>query len=205
MDALLFEFNPFSPDTNLLPYDGEVFYFGKVFSLEECARFYKKLLSSIEWRNDETLIFGRRIVTEREVAWYGDERYRYRYSGTEKQALPWTPALLELRSRVQELSGALYNSCLLNLYHSGEEGMGWHSDDEKTLQREAPIASVSFGATRKFAFRHKETKETVALMLEPGSLLVMQGATQRCWRHALPKMKKVNEPRINLTFRSILI
>jgi len=108
-----------------------------------------------------------------------------------------------LRTRVQAISGVAYNSCLLNLYHSGEEGMGWHSDDETTLRRDAAIASLSFGAERKFAFRHKTTKETVALVLEHGSLLMMQGATQRHWRHALPKSKKVKAPRINLTFRSI--
>jgi alkylated DNA repair dioxygenase AlkB len=105
---------------------------------------------------------------------------------------------------VERFSGDHFNSCLLNLYHDGSEGMGWHSDDERALGKDSSIASVSLGVERKFSFRHKETRETLSVMLEPGSLLVMKGATQRHWQHCVPKTKKVTTPRINLTFRSMV-
>ena len=127
----------------------------------------------------------------------------YTYSKTTKTALPWTSDLLEIRRVIEEKTKETFNSCLLNLYHSGEEGMGWHSDDEKDLQKYSAIASISLGAERKFVFKNKENKETVSLSLENGSLLLMQGKTQTHWLHRLPPTKKVNTPRINLTFRTI--
>lgn len=105
---------------------------------------------------------------------------------------------------VEKTSGVSFNSCLLNLYHNGEEGMAWHSDDERSLGKNTTIASLSFGAERKFCFKHKITKTTVSIMLGNGSLLVMKGATQTNWLHSLPKTKKVSSPRINLTFRNIV-
>jgi alkylated DNA repair dioxygenase AlkB len=104
----------------------------------------------------------------------------------------------------EEISGETYNSCLLNLYHTGEEGMGWHSDGEKDLKKDGAIASMSFGAERKFAFKHKETKERVDIFLENGSLLVMKGITQSHWVHRLPPTKRIKTPRVNLTFRTIV-
>jgi len=79
--------------------------------------------------------------------------------------------------------------------------LGWHSDDEKSIVPGSSIASLSFGAGRKFSFRHKATRETVSIILENGSLLDMRGATQSHWHHQLPKTRKVAEPRVNLTFR----
>lgn len=188
---------------NLLPKDGEVHYFGRIFSEEEAKWYYEVFLNSIDWKHDEILIFGKKIITKRKVAWYGDAGLEYTYSKTTKKALPWTAALLKLKEIAEQKSGESFNSCLLNLYHSGEEGMGWHSDAEKDLKKNAAIASLSFGAQRKFAFKHKESKETVSLNLENGSLLVMKGVTQTHWLHRLPPMKKVFKPRINLTFRTI--
>jgi len=118
--------------------------------------------------------------------------------------MPCTKELLALKELVETKSGETYNSCLLNLYHSGDEGMSWHSDGEKDLKKHGAIASMSFGADRKFAFKHKETKETVSQVLEKGSLLIMKGTTQENWLHRLPPTKKVKSPRINLTFRSIV-
>lgn len=163
--------------------------------------YLERLLTAIEWRNDEAVIFGRHIITKRKVAWYGDNNYGYKYSGIVREALPWTEDLLALKTLTEKLTGVEYNSCLLNLYHDGEEGMAWHSDDEKELAPGGAIASLSFGAERRFLFRHKGTKEIVELSLAPGSLLVMRGATQDCWLHSLPKMKRVRRPRVNLTFR----
>ncbi len=188
---------------NLLPADGEVYYYGKIMSLKKAMFFYDYLLNKVAWRNDEAVIFGKLIVTKRKVAWYGDEPFEYTYSNTTKYALPWTNELLELKQMVEKKTGETFNSCLLNLYHDGAEGMAWHSDGEKDLKKNGAIGSLSFGAERKFAFKHKTNKQKVELVLEKGSLLVMTGTTQTNWLHRLPPTKKVSTPRINLTFRTI--
>ena len=190
--------------TNLLPYDGVVIYYGKVLKQTEAIHYLDRLLHSIEWKNDEAVIFGRHIITKRKAAWYGDSDYSYTYSNTTKQALPWTKELVELKQVVEKITGATYNSCLLNLYHDGNEGMAWHSDDEKSLGKDATIASFSFGAERKFAFKHKRNQQVVSLVLETGSLLVMKETTQTHWLHRLPKSTKIKHPRINLTFRTMV-
>lgn len=191
-------------ERNLLPSDGTVNYFGKVFSEAEANHYYDVLLKTIAWKNDEAIIFGKKVITKRKVAWYGEKEFEYTYSKVTKKANLWTPELLQLKKKIETKSGETFNSCLLNLYHSGEEGMAWHSDAEKDLKKNGAIASVSFGAERKFAFKHKETKEVVSLNLEHGSLLIMKGTTQKFWLHRLPPTKKVFSPRVNLTFRTIL-
>ncbi len=189
---------------NHLPYDGTVNYYGKVVSSQQADHYFDMLLRSIEWENDQAVIFGRQIITKRKVAWYGDRGYEYTYSNVNKYALAWTDELIELKALVEQLSGETFNSCLLNLYHTGEEGMAWHSDGEIDLKKNGAIASLSFGAERKFAFKHKQTKEKVELYLEHGSLLVMKDTTQSYWLHRLPPTKKVSTARINLTFRTIV-
>lgn len=198
--------NLFSTDkiNNLLPYDGMVNYYGKVVNQKEASHYLDLLLNTIEWKNDEAVIFGKHIITKRKAAWYGDADYLYTYSNTTKQALSWTKELIILKQIVEELSGTTFNSCLLNLYHNGDEGMAWHSDDEKSLGKDTTIASFSFGAERKFYFKHKMTKQTVSLILENGSLLIMKDVTQTNWFHSLPKSRKIKKPRINLTFRTIV-
>jgi len=188
---------------NLLPYGGNVSYFGKLFTQDVADMYFDVLWKTVEWKNDEAFIMGKHIVTKRKVAWYGDLPYSYTYSRASKTALPWTPELLELKKIAEEQANTSFNSCLLNLYHNGDEGMAYHSDDEKALARDSAIASMSFGAERKFLFKHKETKETISTFLEHGSLLVMAGETQTHWLHRLPPTKKVNRPRINLTFRTM--
>ncbi len=192
------------PGYNLLPADGIVNYFGKICSWEEANHYYDTLLHNIEWENDRAVMFGKEIITKRKVAWYGEKAFEYTYSNATKKALPWTRELVELKSLSEIKTGETYNSCLLNLYHDGNEGMAWHSDGEKDLKKNGAIASLSFGAERKFAFKHKSIAETVSLVLEHGSLLVMKGATQTHWLHRLPPTKKINRPRINLTFRTII-
>lgn len=189
---------------NILPYDGVVNYHGRVLNQEQAQHYLNKLLNTIEWKNDEAIIFGKHIITKRKAAWYGNSDYAYTYSKTTKQALPWTNELLELKTIVEEITQTQFNSCLLNLYHSGEEGVSWHSDDEKALGKNTTIASLSFGAERKFSFKHKHTKQSVSIALESGSLLVMKDSTQTNWLHCLPKTKKNFRPRVNLTFRTIL-
>ena len=196
----------FSNDSsvNLLPCDGEVYYYGKLMTPAQANDYYSELMSNIAWENDQAIIFGKRIITKRKVAWYGDQPFQYTYSKITKQALTWTPTLKELKEMAEKESGESYNSCLLNLYHTGEEGMAWHSDGEKDLKKNGAIASLSFGAERKFAFKHKKSAELVNVFLEHGSLLVMKGETQTHWLHRLPPTTKIHSPRINLTFRTIL-
>ena len=191
------------PSENLLPCDGVVNYYGKLLSRQDADAYLNRLLHKIEWKHDKAIIYGKQITTKRKVAWYGDKPFEYTYSNTTKRALPWTQELLELREKIQQKTGETFNSCLLNLYHNGSEGMAWHSDAEKDLKKNGAIGSLSLGAERKFAFKHKATKETVSAFLQHGSLLVMKGTTQSHWLHRLPPTKKIMDLRVNLTFRTI--
>ncbi len=197
----LFEFNP-DPTQNLLPSEGTVNYYGKVFQPSESEFYFNVLLNKTTWKNDEVLMFGKKIVTSRKIAWYADDELDYTYSKIKKTAAVWYPELLSLKNKVEELTGENYNSCLLNLYHNGAEGMGYHSDAEGDLQKDSSIASLSFGAARKFVFKHKVDKRKIEIFLESGSLLVMRDETQKNWLHRLPTSTKIHTPRINLTFRS---
>ncbi|WP_326984802.1 alpha-ketoglutarate-dependent dioxygenase AlkB [Chryseobacterium sp. MYb264] len=188
---------------NILPNDGTVHYYGKVFSKEKSDFYYNYLFNQIPWENDEAIIFGKLILTKRKVAWFGEKPFEYTYSKRTKYAKFWTPELLELKQKCEEVTGETYNSCLLNLYHDGSEGMAYHSDGEKDLKKHGAIASLTFGAERKFLFKHKITKEKIEIFLENGSLLVMKGVTQDHWLHRLPPTTKVKTPRVNLTFRTI--
>jgi len=199
----LFDNTP-TQSKNLLPFGGTVNYYGRIIPIEEANNFYETLLQGIEWKNDEAVIFGKHILTKRKVAWYGDKAFEYTYSNTTKQALPFTKTLLELKELAEQTSGECYNSCLLNLYHNGDEGMAWHSDGEKDLKKNGAIASMSFGAARKFSFKHKHSKINVSIILAHGSLLVMKDETQTNWLHRLPPTKLITKPRINLTFRTIV-
>lgn len=192
-----------TPIANLLPFDGDVRYYGPILDSKSADFYFDHFLKNSPWENDRSIVFGKLMITKRKVAWYGDEAFTYTYSKITKLALPWTQELLKLKKIVESQSGETFNSCLLNLYHSGEEGMSWHSDNEKELKKNSAIGSVSLGATRKFSFKHKRTKQTTSIILESGSLLMMKGTTQSHWQHRLPPTKKVSSPRINLTFRTI--
>jgi alkylated DNA repair dioxygenase AlkB len=182
--------------------DGLARYMG-VF-LEQPDQWFARLRKGIPWRQDVIRMFGREVVTARRVSWHGDPGCDYRYSGVVKAAQPWTDDLLEIKQRVEAACGAVFNSCLLNLYYDGSQGMGWHSDDEPELGHESVIASVSLGAARVFRFRRRTGGDSVNVQLESGSLLVMEGGIQRHWQHCLPKSARCKEPRINLTFRLVL-
>lgn len=188
---------------NLLPKDGGATYFPGIFNPERCAALFDALNKTIDWKEDQLVMFGRLIITKRKVAWIGDAGCSYTYSGVQKFPQAWTTELLEIKHQVETLANVRFNSCLLNLYHDGNEGMGWHSDDEKELDPLAPIASVSFGGVRKFAFKHRQDKTNISLFLENGSVLLMQSPTQEFWQHSLTKTKRTVGPRINLTFRAI--
>lgn len=189
---------------NLLPEGGTVNYYGHAFTREKADLYFDYLLNEIPWKQDQAIIFGKLIITKRKVAWFGEKPFEYSYSNTTKIALPFTSELLEIKNTIETLTQETYNSCLLNLYHDGSEGMAWHSDGEKDLKKNGAIASVTFGAERKFAFKSKRTKEVVSKILQHGSLLVMKDETQTNWLHRLPPTKKVHRPRINLTFRTIV-
>jgi alkylated DNA repair dioxygenase AlkB len=198
---------PYEPTRNLLPFDGIANYYGPILASCEAQDYLEALLTTVPWRNDEAVICGKHIVTARKVAWYGDSSYSYTYSGTTKIALPWTQELRALKILVEEEAGCLFNSCLCNLYHDGNEGMGWHSDDEKALGKNTAIGSLSLGAEKKFSFRHKRKGDSpsISIQLENGSLLVMKGTTQTFWQHSVAKTAKIAIPRINLTFRTIVL
>lgn len=196
-------FNQTNELPNLLSKDGTVVYYGCIYDSKKANDLYESLLNRIDWKNDQAMIFGKLITTKRKVAWYGEKEFEYRYSQITKRALVFTEELAKIKQKIESITQETYNSCLLNLYHDGSEGMAWHSDGEKDLKENGAIASLTLGAVRKFGFKHKQTKETVYMNLENGSLLVMKDETQKHWLHRLPPTKKVRQPRINLTFRTI--
>lgn len=186
--------------------DGEARYWPRALAPATATRLFETLRREIDWHGEEILMFGRRVPVPRRVAWHGDPGASYTYSGTAHEPLPWTDALLEIRARASELTGASYNSVLLNLYRDGRDGMGWHSDDEPELGVNPVIASVSLGVERRFCLRHRRSRDLRReVILEHGSLLCMAGATQHHWLHALPKASWCNGERINLTFRRVAL
>lgn len=177
---------------NILPWDGMTRYFGAVLSVADADRFFKTLLAEIDWRHDEYNFAGKHIVTDRQIAWYGDTPNET----PRRKVRPWIPELLELKEIAEQTSGHQFQICLLNLYHNGDQGLGWHSDGEMT-----PVASLSLGTERRFVFKHKATGKKVETLLGHGALLVMEGETQAFWQHRVPPMKRIRTARINLTFR----
>ena len=193
------------PTHNLLPYDGQVYDFGQVIDVPEW--WYQQLLAELPWQHDVVTLFGKTHITNRQIVWMSDKDYHY--SGQLKTAVPWTEQLWKLKQQIEVMLakqglGTEFNACLLNYYPSGEDGMGYHADNEKELGQPTIIASVSLGATRKFVFKHRHTKDKIEFPLNSGQLIVMAGNTQHYWLHSLPKTKKVKEGRINLTFRRII-
>jgi len=186
--------------------DAEVSLWREAFDEPEARDLIRELRHGIDWRQEEVVVFGRRHLVPRLVAWHGDPGARYTYSGTPHEPLPWTLALERIRERVQELASCEFNAVLLNLYRDGRDGMGWHADDEVELGPDPVIASVSLGAVRRFCLRHRRRKELrMDLSLPHGSLLLMAGTTQRYWVHAVPKTTLPVGERINLTFRRVAL
>ena len=188
----------------IIKHDGEAVYYPCVFDRATSEQLLAELVQAIEWQHDQVIMFGKQITTKRKVAWYAGEGISYTYAGKRKDPLPWTPLLLSIKEKVEKQTNANYNACLLNLYHAGDEGMSWHRDNEKEIVPESSIASVSFGAARKFAFKHVSEDEKIEVMLESGSILDMRGPIQQHWYHALPPSKKVKDLRVNLTFRLLI-
>jgi alkylated DNA repair dioxygenase AlkB len=197
---------------NLLPYDGQVNDLGVV--INDANALYNNLLTELPWQSDIVTLFGKTHVTTRQIVWMGNHDVSYHYSGQTRRAIPWTKQMLHVKRHIeQQLSSSGinvdFNSCLLNYYPSGEDGMGYHADDEKELGAQPIIASLSLGARRKFVFKHKTIRQKnkpvkVELYLESGQLIVMHGDTQDFWKHTITKTKTVTSGRISLTFRKVL-
>ena len=194
------------PTNNLLPYDGLVNDLGIV--IDYPSPLFYNLVTELPWQEDIVTLFGKTHVTTRQIVWMGDSDIDYQYSGHTRQTIPWTDTVFHVKQHVEQQLLILgidvnFNSCLLNYYPSGEDGMGYHADDERELGEQPVIASLSLGATRKFVFKHKKTQDKVELYLESGQLIVMHGDTQSFWKHSITKTKKVTTGRISLTFRQI--
>lgn len=187
----------------LLPTDGSVVIFDNVVEHLDHENMFSHLINDTPWQSNTITMFGKQHVEPRRTAWFGDEGVTYTYSGIQMTPLPWTEVLAILRDLCQNYSNSMFNSVLLNLYRDGHDKMGWHADNEPELGPEPVIASLSLGATRRFRFRHRLTKQTVDCELSHGSLLVMSGVTQSFWVHEIPRQTRVTEPRVNLTFRKI--
>jgi len=164
---------------------------------------FEMLLAQTPWEQRDVVVFGRSVAQPRLVAWFASPGVTYRYAGLTLEAHSFTPLLLELKHRVEAVADAQFNSVLLNLYRTGTDSNGWHADNEPEFGVDPVIASLSLGATRRFDLRNRETKETIKSDLASGDLVVMAGACQREWIHQAPKQLKVEEPRINLTFRMV--
>ncbi|HWB24736.1 MAG TPA: alpha-ketoglutarate-dependent dioxygenase AlkB [Chitinophagaceae bacterium] len=194
----------FNVNGNILPFQGEVLLFPGIFSAMESDTYFTQLVNEINWRHEAIKMFGKQVIQPRLTAWYGDEGKSYSYSGITMHPLPWAGALLQIKQRTETLCGITFNSALLNYYRDGRDSMGWHRDDEKELGINPAIASVSFGAARKFQFRNYADKSIIrSTQLTHGSLLLMRGQTQHYWQHQLPKTSTATGPRVNITFRVI--
>jgi alkylated DNA repair dioxygenase AlkB len=187
--------------------DADVYYAARVDLGAEPELILQELIERIPWRNEVINLWGKEYQQPRLTAWFGDAGTRYTYSGLSLDPLPWTELLSMLRSRVERLADASFNSVLLNYYRDHRDGMGMHSDDEPELGRNPIIASVSLGAQRTFVMKHKFRKELkpMHLPLDSGSVLLMKGATQHHWKHGINKISRPCGPRVNLTFRRILV
>lgn len=162
-------------------------------------RVFAELRDAIAWEQHPIRVHGRTVLTPRLTAWMGDSAYTY--SGVTNEPRLWPPQLAELRQRLADELGAEFNSCLANLYRDGRDSMGYHSDDEPELGPQPVIASISLGARRRFALRHRETRQRWTWELGDGDLLVMSGESQSDYAHAVPKTSRPVGPRMNLTFR----
>jgi alkylated DNA repair dioxygenase AlkB len=194
-----------SDPINLLPFDGIVLYFPKFFEAAMESEIVKELEQNVAWKQEQIRMFGKMIDMPRLTAWYGDEGKIYQYSGLMNTPLPWSEKMLQLKNAIEQRTGTKYNSALFNYYRQGSDSMGWHSDNEPELGRNPTIASVSFGASRVFQFKHRAQKTpNISITLEHNSLLLMSAETQHHWLHQIPKTKKAIESRINITFRWVI-
>jgi len=194
----------FSEKRELLPFDGSALLIPRFISSVESTRLFAQLNEETPWEMPEMVMFGKKYPQAGFSTWFTNTNVSYVYSGITRTPHAMTPVLHDVMGRCALVSGAEYNSVLVNLYRDGNDSVSWHSDNEEINGSEPTIASVSLGATRRFDLRHKESGETVRVDLEDGSLLVMSGLSQHCWVHQIAKTKAKVGPRINLTFRRVV-
>lgn len=196
--------NEVSPKNGLNKIEnGEYFFQPNFFSKAESDTLFKCLLDNIKWKQESMYMYGKKIDFPRLTAWYGNNDKPYSFSGITLHPLPWSTEILTIKSRIEPIANTEFNSVLLNLYRSGNDSISWHTDAEKELGVNPVIASINFGATRKFQLRHIKTKQKLEIELTHGSVLIMQGELQHFWQHQVPKTSKPVSERINLTFRVI--
>lgn len=183
------------------PSGSSIWYMENWLNTQESAAIMQSLRNELPWQKEIVQIFGKTIAMNREVCFMGDSGIQYRYASKLKTANSWHPIVLILKQKIEFELGGNYNACLLNWYYNGEDGMGWHSDNEKEMIIGSTIASVSMGANRKFQWRPKGGGPINSLELQSGSLLLMRGSFQNEFKHALPKTRQSQDPRLNLTFR----
>ena len=184
--------------------DAELIYYPNVFNEAECSQYYKALLENTQWREDTITLFGKTHKQPRLTALYANNNKPYSYSNITMYPEAFGLELELIKNKIEAICAATFTTCLLNLYRNGNDSNGWHADDEKELGINPTIASVSFGAVRRFQLKHKTDKDQkLTINLESGSLLLMKGSTQQFWKHQIPKTKKEVGKRINLTFRYI--
>lgn len=183
--------------------NGEYLYFPHFFERSIADQYLQRFIDNIEWRQESMNMYGKQVLFPRLTSWYGDNDKPYSFSGITLSPHPWSEELLIIKSKIEPICETIFNSVLLNFYRDGNDSISWHTDAEKELGRNPLIASVNFGAERKFQIKHNETSETHDIILKHGSLLIMQGEMQHFWKHQVPKQKTINKPRVNLTFRVI--
>jgi alkylated DNA repair dioxygenase AlkB len=185
--------------------DAEVLHFGQIGLQEPNGLWLSRLINEINWRSESITLWGKTMLQPRLIAWFADAGCAYRYSNILLEATPWPPLVMALRSAVEQVCGHSFNSVLLNYYRNEQDSMGFHSDDEPELGPKPVIASLSFGATREFVFKHKTRKDVkpYKIPLVAGTLLVMRSDTQTHWQHGIAKSRRPCGARVNLTFRTI--
>ena len=188
----------------LLPSDGSAVLVPQFLSESEADEFFSGLHSNTPWEQNYIRLFGKAISEPRLSAWHAEADLPYTYSGVPRTPHPWKEPLSALRTACETHTGHSFNGALLNLYRTGQDAMGWHSDDEAVNGTNPVIASISLGAERRFDFRHKETREVISVVLPHGSLLVMSGSCQTHWLHRIAKTARDLQPRINVTFRRLI-
>jgi alkylated DNA repair dioxygenase AlkB len=183
--------------------DGWIIWEPNFFKEKIADEYYEYLLNKLPWKGGRIKLFGKEHDIPRKQVFFADEELSYSYSGKSLQKSQWDDRVTQIRSIVEEHTDTKYNACLANLYRDGNDSNGWHADNERELGDDPVIASLSFGVSRKFHLKHNFTKEKMSFELSHGSLLIMGGAMQHHWKHQIPKSKKVQDARVNLTFRKL--
>ncbi len=191
-------------DQQFLPFDGTATLYNDFLDTQFATQAFNQIRDESQWEQPEITIFGNTVLEPRLSTWHNELGEGYKYSGVMRLAQPFSEILSDIRNRCAEVTNTQFNSALVNFYRNGQDGVGWHSDNEACNGPEPTIASVSLGATRRFDLRHRKTGETIKIQLRSGSLLVMAGKSQQCWVHQVAKTKRIHEPRINLTFRRVI-